>query len=226
MTLNDILRRAQGGQAVVNLAGRHGLTPEQAEAATSAMLPAFAVAFDRLRSRPEAFGALLTEVAGGGHEASFARGLGDAPADSAAARVFGPPEDVAKVVDQVAAASGVAPATIAAMLPEVASILLGGLSQAMADQGLSGALGDLAAAASAPGGLAAALGHADDSGGLLKTLGSIFGGSHRPASPEQAALVASVAALGAMFVAGVQASQASQASLAAIAQTLNPPPSI
>ena len=37
MTLNDILHGAQDGQAVVTLAGRHGLTPAQAEAATAAM---------------------------------------------------------------------------------------------------------------------------------------------------------------------------------------------
>lgn len=226
MTLNDILREAQGGKAIATLAERHGLPPERAAAAAEAMLPAFAVALARLRARPDDFGALVTEVASGGHEASYAANAGGADGRGAAARVFGSPEAVRGVVEEVAARSGVAPETVAAMLPEVASILLGGFARAMADQGHAGALGDLAAAAASPVGLGGALGHADQPGGFGEWLGSIFSGSHRPVDPQSAALAGGVAALAAMFVAGVQASQAQQASLAAIAATTQPPPGI
>lgn len=224
MTLNDILHAAQGGQAVANLARAHGLTPEQAEAATQAMLPAFSLVFERLKSHPDTLGALVAELSAGAHDASFAAPLaGNAPGDDAVGKLFGSPEAVRKAAEHVAEASGVAPATAASMLPEVASILLGGLAHAMASQGL---LGDLAAAASAPGGLGAALGHSGEPEGFMGRLGSIFSGSHQPADPQAAVLLGGVAALSAMFVAGVQAAQVQQASLAAIAQAIQPPTSI
>ena len=72
MTLNDILQNAQGGKAVENLAIRYGLTSEQAQAATQAMIPAFSAALDRLKTHPEALGGLIGEVAGGGHGPSYA----------------------------------------------------------------------------------------------------------------------------------------------------------
>src|SRR5208282_404488 len=100
-------------------------------------------------------------------------------------RVFGSSEAIREVAQQVAQAAGVAPETIEAMLPAVASILLGGLAHAMAGQGLSGVLGDLASAAAAPGGLGAALGSPESSGGgLIGMLNSIFGGSHQPGAPQ------------------------------------------
>ncbi len=226
MTLNDILQNAQGGKAVDHLAARYGLTPEQAQAAMQTMIPAFSAALERLKTHPEALGGLIAEVAGGGHGASYA---GPVAADgatgaSAATRVFGSSEAIRQVARHVAESSGVAPETIEAMLPAVASILLGGLAHAMADQGLSVVLGDLASVATAPGGLGAALGSAGRSGGGLSgILNSIFGGSHQPAGPQTAALVAGLTALGGMFTAGVAASQASQASLNAIAGSFNPP---
>lgn len=219
MTLNDILRQAQDGGAIANLAERNGLTPDKAEAAAVAMLPAFSGALADLKDDPDALGALVKEIARRGQDPT-----GGAPeaGAGAAARVFGSPEAVAKTVERVASVSGVAPAAVAAMLPEVASILLDGLGQAMAKQGHAAALGDLAAAAAAQGGLGAALGHSGDRHGVRGFLGSIFGGSHQPVTPEAAALAGGLAALGAMFVAGVQASN--QAGIAAIAQTVGQPP--
>jgi hypothetical protein len=227
VTLNDILQTAQGGQAVGNLGARFGLAPEQAEAATQAMLPAFSLAFERLKAHPEALGKLVAELAGGGHEASYAEpGAADGAAGAnAAAQVFASSEAIRQVAQHVAEVSGVAPETIEAMLPAVASILLGGLANALASQGLGGVLGDLADAAAAPGGLGSALGAAGGSGGgLMGMLGSIFGGSHQAVNPQTAAVVAGLTALSGMFAAGVAASQAQQASLSAIAGSFTQPP--
>ncbi len=223
MTLNDILLSAQDGKAVGNLAQRFGLTSVQAEAATQAMIPAFSAALERLRDNPAALGGLIVELAAGGHGASNVEGAADDLAGAqAAAKVFGSPEAVGKVVAHAAEASGVAPGTIGAMLPAVASILIGGLAHAMASQGFSGVLGDLASAASSPGGLDSALG--SSGGGVRGMLSSIFGGGRRPADPQAAARVAGLAALSGMFVAGIAASQAAQASLNAIAGSMTQPP--
>jgi len=227
MTLNDILHAAQGGQAVGNLARRYGLTPEAAEAATQAMLPAFSVALEHLKQHPGAFGGLIAQMAKASHGASFAgnEAEDDAAHGQAAAGVFGSPDAIREVVEHVAKASQVAPATVEAVLPRVASILVGGLAQAMTSQGHGGALGDLAAAASAPGGIDSALASAGTSGGgLMGMLHSFFGGSNEPVNPQTAAVVAGLTALTGMFVAGVAASQASQASLNALAGSFTQPP--
>ncbi len=226
MTLNDILQGAQCGKAVDNLAARFGLTSAQAQAATQAMIPAFSLALQHLASHPEALGGLVSELASGAHAPSFAEpgqvSVGEAKGAAALEKVFGSPEAIRRVVDHVAEASGVSPAAIQGMAPAVASILFGWLAHAMAGEGGAGVLAELANAAAAPGGLGSALG---SGGGFLGSIvGSIFGGTHQPANPQAAALVAGLASLSAMFVAGVQASQAQQASLGAIAQSFTQPP--
>ena len=225
MTLNDILQGAQGGKAIDHLAARFGLTSAEAQAAAQAMIPAFSLAMQRRASHPAALGGLVSELATGAHASSFAEpgqdSVGDAEGAAALEKVFGSPEAIRRVVDHVAEASGVSREAIQGMLPAVASILLGGLAHAMAGEGRSGVLAELADAAAAPGGLRSAIG----SGGEF--FGSVFGGTHEPANPQAAAAVAGLAVLSAMFVAGVQASQAQQAGLGAIAQSFaQPPPTV
>jgi len=224
MTLNDILQSAQGGQALDNLAARFGLSDSEMKAATQALIPAFSEAFQKLSTRPGGLGGLLTEMANGAHSASYADP--GQPAGSlspeAVGHVFGSPDAANKVVQDVAQASGVSPQIIEAMLPVAGSMLVGGLTHAMAADGHSGALGELAAAARAPGGLGPASG---SGGGFLGSImGSLFGGAHEPGAAQTAAVVAGLTALSSMFVAGVQASQAQQASLGSVAQSFTQPP--
>ncbi len=230
MTLNDILHGAQGGQAVANLGSQFGLSPEAAEAAVQAMIPAFSAGLTSMAAHPAAIGAVLKEIAGGAHAGSFAD-----PSQSASAgglggavlgQLFGSPDAIDAVVRHVAEGSGVSAETIRAMLPAVASMLMGGLAHAMANQGLSGVLGQLANGAAAPGGLGSTVSAASGSGGggIGSILGSMFGGAHPTANPEAAALIAGFASLSAMFVSGVQVAQANQASISAIAQSFSQPP--
>ena len=145
MTLNDILHSAQGGQAVANLGARFGLAPEAAEAAVQAMIPAFSAALTSMAANPAAIGAVLSELASGAHAASYADpsqtvgagGLGGA----VTGQVFGSPQAIEDIGRHVAEVSGVSAETIRAMLPAVASMLIGGLAHSMANQGLSGVLG-------------------------------------------------------------------------------------
>ena len=229
MTLNDILHSAQGGQAVANLGAQFGLAPEAAEAAVQAMIPAFSAGLTAMAANPAAIGAVLTELASGAHVASFtdpsqtagAGGLGGA----VLGRLFGSPQAIDLIVAHVAQVSGVSADTIRAMLPAVASMLMGGLAHSMASQGLSGVLGQLANAAAAPSGLGSTVPAAGSGGGLFGSLvGSLFGGAHATANPETAALAAGLATLSAMFVSGVQVAQAHQAAIGAIAQSFTPPP--
>jgi hypothetical protein len=229
MTLNDILHSAQGGQAVVNLGSQFGLAPEAAEAAVQAMIPAFSAGLTSMAANPAAIGSVLSELASGAHAASYAD-----PSQTAGAgrlggavigQVFGSPQAIDQIIAHVAEVSGVSADTIRAMLPAVASMLMGGLAHSMANQGLSGVLGQLANAAAAPGGLGSTVPTPAGSGGLFGSLiGSVFGGAHATANPETAALAAGLATLSAMFVSGVQVAQAHQAAMSAIAQSFAQPP--
>ena len=73
MTLSDILRSAQNGEALGALARRFGLAPDAAERATQAMLPAFSAAMERLKQDPDALAGLIAEITDTRHAASFAR---------------------------------------------------------------------------------------------------------------------------------------------------------
>lgn len=229
MTLNDILHSAQGGQAVANLGAQFGLAPDAAESAVQAMVPAFSTALTSMAANPAAIGGVLSELASGAHAASYAD-----PAQTAGAgglggavlgQLFGSPQTIDQIIAHVAQASGVSADTIRAMLPAVASMLIGGLAHSMANQGLSDVLGRLANAATAPGGLGSTVAPAGSAQGVIGSIfGAIFGGSHDAANPETAALAAGFATLSAMFVSGVQVAQAHQAAMGAIAQSFTTQP--
>ena len=145
-------------------------------------------------------------------------------------QVFGSPHGIDKVAQHVSQVSGVNAQTIRAMLPVVASVLMGGLAHSMASQGLSDVLGQLANVATAPSGLGSAGGPANPgttSGGHFASLmSSIFGGTHAARNPETVALAAGLTTLSAMFVSGLQVSQAHQQALGVIAQSFAQPPPV
>jgi len=229
MTLNDIVKNAQGGKAVDNLAAQYGLPPADAEKAVQAMIPAFSAALQQIVSNPAAIAGVLKELASGAHAASYEPGQAPAPGGAggdALGRIFGSPQAVETVVQHVSQISGVSPDIVRSMLPAVASMLIGGLAHAMASLGLSGVLSQLADAMSAPGAAGQAAAPTAGSGGGLfgSLLGPIFGGAHSTASPEAAALATGFAALSAMFASGVQVAQAHQAAIGAATQSFTQPP--
>jgi hypothetical protein len=94
MTLNDIVKNAQGGKAVDNLAAQYGLSSADAEKAVQAMIPAFSAALQQIVSHPAAIAGVLKELTSGEHAASYAPGQAPAPgaaAGDALGRIFGSP---------------------------------------------------------------------------------------------------------------------------------------
>jgi hypothetical protein len=225
MTLNDIVKNAQGSKAVDNLAAQYGLSPADAEKAAQAMIPAFSAALQQIVSNPGAIAGVLRELSSGAHAGSYAPGQTPAAGGDALGRIFGSPQAIETVVQHVSQVSGVSPDVVRSMLPAVASMLIGGLAHEMASLGLSGVLSQLADAMSAPGAAGQAAAPAPGSGGGISSLiGSMFGGGHATANPETAAMAAGLATLSAMFVSGVQVAQAHQAAMGAIAQSFTQPP--
>ena len=69
--LYEILRNAQGGQALDNLATQFGITAEEADAAVKAVVPALSAGFLNQASEPHAFGSFIGALGEGQHLAAF-----------------------------------------------------------------------------------------------------------------------------------------------------------
>ncbi len=233
MNLSEIIQAAQGGQGVNNLASQFGISPEQAQAAVQAMMPAFSTGLQNTVQNPEGLGGLVSHLASDTHLAAYqdpnqaaaATGAGS----NALSQIFGSQDIVARLSQHASQISGVDPQTIQQMMPVVASILVGGLAHSLNANGFGSLMGQLAGAVSAPGGLAATLEQAAASpasgglfGGLVQSvLGGLFGGAQSGAQQTAATpsgLQAGLGALASMLQSGVQASDAHQQGVNAILQ--------
>ncbi len=156
MTLNDIIQSAQGGDALNNLAGRFGLSPEQTQAAIQAIIPALSHGLQRAAQNPGSLGGVISEMASGAHAGPYAdpsqTGAAVDAGGGALGQIFGGPNVTAQIGQQVSRVSGIDPQIIANLMPAVTSIILGGLSHAMQTQGHGGVLDQAGGAAAAPSG--------------------------------------------------------------------------
>ena len=174
--LYEILRNAQGGHALDNLASQFGLTPEQADAAVKAMVPALSEEFMKLSSKPLAFGSFLGALGEGQHLAAFtdpAAAQTTATAEKGVdglRQVLGSPGAFEDIARRASSATGISPDLLAQMLPVIASMIFGGLTKSLESQGFGGILGQLAKAAG--------------QGGLGPILGQILGGGQATANPQ------------------------------------------
>jgi hypothetical protein len=184
--LSEIMQSAQGGQAVANIAQQFGLTPEQAQSAINGLLPAFSVA---LQGHAQNMGS-LAQIAGtmmsGQHAGNFDDPASHLTQQTMAAgtnvlgQLFGQGQAISAIVQQVSRSSGINPGVLMAMMPIIASMLMGGLMKSASSQGLGGILGQLASAAlgggGGLGGMAGAQPQAQQPGGVFgNILGSVMG---------------------------------------------------
>jgi hypothetical protein len=229
MTLSDIIQAAQGGQGVNNLAAQFGLTPDQAQAAIAAAMPAFSQGLQRSGQDPGSLGGVLSQIASDAHQASFTTASQASPGGAAGGdvlgQIFGSPQIAAQIGQRVSQASGISPQVIQQMMPVIASMLMGGLAHSMNSQGLGGVLKDHANAANSGGGLGSALpgapgqsGQAGGLGGLISgVLGGLLGGGQGGgASPQSASLQAGLNSLTTMFASGVETAPAHQQAISDI----------
>jgi len=172
--LYEIVQNAQNGQAIDNLARQFNISPEEADSAVKALLPGLSTAFMQRAAEPAAFGSILGALGDQQHAAAFVDAAvaqsSETSQKGAAAlqNLFGSPDASAAINQHAAALAGLPPALIQQMAPVIASMVLGGLSKGLANQGWGGVFGQLASAAG--------------QGGLGSILGSLLGG----APPAQA----------------------------------------
>jgi hypothetical protein len=228
--LNDILQSAQGGEAINNIAQRFGLSPEQAQAATQALIPALSAGLTKAAANPGTLGSVISAVNDSTHQASFndpnAAQSPDATQKSSdtLSQILGSNSVIQQIVQRASAVTGIRPDILMQMLPVVASVVIGGLATSLHNQGLGGMLGQLANAAE-QGNLGSVLGGsagttaASSGGGLMGMLTNLLGGllggqsSGTNASSGNSSLGGALGSLTNMFQTGNLPSNISQSGL-------------
>lgn len=136
----QMVRAAQGGEGMNNLAQLYGLSVQQAQAAAEALMPAFAMGLQKSMQNPEGLANLMVLMMRGPY-ASLYDHRPSAPADLAqpGARameaVFGSSEVSRAVMNHAAATTGLGVAVVNQTTPAFASLLIGGLTKSLAASG-------------------------------------------------------------------------------------------
>jgi hypothetical protein len=222
--LNDILQSAQGGKAIENLAQQFGLSPEQTQNAIQGLIPALSTALQNKAGDPGALGSVISAITDKDHQTAF-NNTAAAPHPDAVTKsqdvlgdLFGSSHITNQVAQQVSGVTGLRPDLLMQLLPAVTSIVLGGMAQSFHNQGMSGALGQLANAAQ-QGNLGNILAQGASgnsaSGGLMgiitSVLGGLLGGGTK--APDGAAPQAGLDTLTKMFQPGATGAKFDQAGL-------------
>jgi hypothetical protein len=178
--LFDMINNAQGGNAVDNIARQYGLSPEQAQGAIEALLPALSMGMQRQSQSVSGLEGLLQSFGGGQHAEVFDAD-GDGIPDNAQeqgnnvlAQLFGS-KDVSRAVAQEASLmSGVSSTILKQMLPVIASMVMGGMFKSAMGNGLGGLVGQAM------------------QGGLGGLLGSVLGGGQQQQQQQQGGMLDSI----------------------------------
>ena len=165
-TIFDLMRPGAGMDA---MARQFGLTQDQAQRATEALLPAFMLGLQRSAGIPNAFANLMGSMTPGTSQPQAA-------GSQALGQLFGPPELTRQIAEQAAHWSGVSAQVMQQMMPIVAGAVIGGLSK------FSEVMRDQAASPPAPAGNAAATPYA----AWAEMMRTMLGGSGAAAPTPQA----------------------------------------
>jgi hypothetical protein len=171
--LYEILRSAQGGQALDNLAAQFNITAEEADAAVKAVLPALSERFLQQASEPAAFGSFVGALGESQYLAAFtdpAAAQASAQAPESLSQILGSSSAREEIALRASSATGLSQDLLSQMLPVIASMIFGGLAKSIQNQGLGSILGQLANAAG--------------QGGLGSILGQVLGGAPAPGNPQ------------------------------------------
>lgn len=169
-TIFDLMRPGAGMDA---MARQFGLTQDQAQRATEALLPAFMLGLQRSAGNPNAFANLMGAMTPGAAAPSTSQP--QAAGSQALGQLFGPPELTRQIAEQAAHWSGVSAQVMQQMMPIVAGAVIGGLSK------FSEVMRDQAASPASPAGNAAATPYAAWADMMRTMLG---GGSAAAPTPQ------------------------------------------
>ncbi|WP_367715841.1 DUF937 domain-containing protein [Nitratireductor sp. GISD-1A_MAKvit] len=160
LPLFEMLNNAGEGQGVDRIARQFGISPEQAQEAMEALLPAFSQGLKRNVSDPHGAGSFLGALASGQHAKYFEDAAnafspqGVEEGNGILGHLFGSKDVSRAVASHAAQATGLGQDMLKQMLPVLASMLMGGLFKQSTGQmqgaqphqaqaGSGGMLGDL-----------------------------------------------------------------------------------
>lgn len=187
MNMLDLLRSAQGGNGIENLARQFGLGRDQTESVLKSVLPAVSTGFKQRSRDQDGLAGILRGIQGTDYEDIFDDGSalqrGDVTTrgNDILGQIFGSKEVSRSVAQKTQQSSGVGADLVKKMLPVITSMIMGGMQKkASREPSVNGAVGDL---------LNGLLGGnssprpASGGGGLDQILGQILGSQYqtRPA---------------------------------------------
>lgn len=177
MNMFEILREAQGGNGIDNLANQFGLGRQETEQVLQQVLPALSAGFKQRTQSADGLQSMLTKIQGTDYEDIFENPSAlqseatRARGNQVLGEVFGSKEVSRAVAEKTHFVSGIGSSVVKAMLPMIASMVLGGMQRKTStNNGMGGILGTLI------GSLAGGSNRSQDSGGLDDLLGTVLGG--------------------------------------------------
>ena len=150
MNMYDILREAQGGNGIDNLASRFGLGRAETEQVLQSVLPALSAGFKQRTQSADGLDSLLGRIQGTDYEGVYedSSALQDeatrARGNQVLGEIFGSKDVSREVAQRTELASGVGGTIVKAMLPMIVSMVMGGMQRKTStDSGMGGILGTL-----------------------------------------------------------------------------------
>jgi len=174
--LYEILVEAQHGEAMTYLGDQFGLTPQQTQAAVTALLPAISMGLKRSTETPEGLGNLFALMAQqpdlqaiyNNPQVAYSS-EGRAAGNAALSTMFGSPEASRAIAAQAQNLSGVTSTILKKLLPVIAGMIISGLMRSGSGQ----------AAPQAP------RSEPEQGGGLIDILRQVFGQGQQPEATGQ-----------------------------------------
>ena len=141
MNMLDVLTSAGNGAAVRQIGSQLGLSEAQATSALSALLPALAGGVQRNAQTPDGLAGLTAALSSGRHQqyidnpSMLGEASGIADGNGILGHILGSKDVSRQVATQASATTGIGADVLKQMLPMVAALMMGGLSQRNAQSG-------------------------------------------------------------------------------------------
>lgn len=189
MNMLDLLRSAQGGNGIENLARQFGLGHDDTEKVLRQVLPAVSTGFKQKTRNEGGLAGILRGIQGTDYEDVYddpnalLRDDIRARGDSVLAEIFGDKEVSRSVARRTEQNSGVGADLVKKMLPVITSMVMGGMQKrATTDAGVNSGVGDLLTGLLGGGG---APKPASGGGGLDDIIGSVLGQKRPQPQPQR-----------------------------------------
>ena len=188
MNMLDLLKSAQGGNGLENLARQFGLGQEQTESVLRGVLPAVSAGFKQRTQSQDGLAGILRSIQGTDHEdvfgdpAALQRDDVQSRGNDILGQIFGSKDVSRAVAAKTEQSSGVGSDLVKKMLPVVVSMVMGGMQKrASADSSVNGAVGGLLNGLLGSGGSARPN---SGGGGLDQILAQVLGQQTRQPAPQ------------------------------------------